>query len=152
MVRGILLLPRHYSQSLVPESCTTIWLAVPVISREAWAMSNSDPHDQGDKQIPSELQAFRGKEKGAPIMDAIKPEKEMGRNRRAQMGRGHWRAGGVCTICSLEGRWRRLHPRRWRTDTGGRRGPSRAAASWLKADSVHLRNMGEGGYHGLVGM
>lgn len=26
-------------------------------------MSSSDPHDQGDKQIPSELQAFRGKEK-----------------------------------------------------------------------------------------
>ena len=35
------------------------------------------------------------------MRDRDKREREMGRNRGAQMGRGHWSAGGVCTICSL---------------------------------------------------
>ena len=81
MARGTLLLPRHHSPPLVPECMHHHLAGCPW--QLTWALGSVKqwPHVTRDKQIPSELWAFRGEEEEWVIMEAIKPEREMGRNR-----------------------------------------------------------------------
>ena len=85
---------------------------------------------RGTSKYPVSYERSEEKRKSEPIMEAIKPERE----RWGEAGVHRWGEGtGVLEVSvpsAAWGRWR-LHPRWWRTDTGERRGPSRAAASWL---------------------
>lgn len=75
---------------------------------------------------------FKGKEKERAYREGQKPEREMGQNRGTKMERGLALGTRGSVPSEAWGRWR-WHLRRSRTDTGGHRGPSRAAGSWLAA-------------------
>lgn len=64
-------------------------------------MSSSDPHDQGDKQIYP-VSYKHSEEKKRALSGCYHERERMRENRRAQMGRGHWRAGG-CLYHQLGG-------------------------------------------------